>query len=92
MLSLVRVACLVLVCLVFAEDARAQVESPTVAAVPSVARAGIELPLVVGQYSSDSSSSSGSTRIPRGAIKLVVFAIIGLFSAGAWVIKKMTAG
>jgi hypothetical protein len=92
MLSLVRVACLSILCLVFVEAARAQVVSPTVAAVPSVAGAGIELPLVVGQYSSESSSSSGSTRIPRGIIKLGIFVVIGLFSAGAWVIKKMTAG
>ncbi len=92
MLSLVRVACLAVVCLVFVEVARAQVAPSASAAVPSVAGAGVELPLVVGQYSSDSSSSSGSTRVPRGVIKLGIALVIGLFSAGAWVIRKMTAG
>jgi hypothetical protein len=92
MLSLVRVVCLAVVCLLFVEVARAQVALPAAASVPSVASAGLELPLVVGQYSGDSSSSSGSTRIPRGIIKLGIFVVIGLFSVGAWVIKKMTAG
>lgn len=91
MLSLVRVVCLAVVCLLFVEVARAQVALPAAAGVPSVAGAGIEFPLVVGQYSSNSSSSSGSTRIPRGVIKLAIFVIIGLFSAGAWVVRQMTA-
>jgi len=61
--------------------------------VPAAVGAGptMELPLVIGQTTS-SSSSGGSTRIPRGAIRLAIFGAIALIGAAGWVIKKMTAG
>jgi hypothetical protein len=47
------------------------------------------LPVLVAQSSSNS-SSSGSTRIPRGLIRLAIFGVIALFGAGAWVVRQVT--
>ena len=46
------------------------------------------LPVLLGQ--SSDSSSGGSTRIPRGLIRLVIFGVIALFGAGAWVVRQMS--
>ncbi len=75
---------------ILASDAPAQRPVPVaVGAAPTLG-----LPLVVAQYSDNSSSSSGSSRvrIPRGVGKLVVFVVVALFGAAGWVVKKMTAG
>lgn len=45
---------------------------------------------LLAQYSSDNGySSSSSTRIPRGAIKLGIFLVIGLISLCAWVVRRV---
>jgi hypothetical protein len=48
------------------------------------------MPLLFAQSSSDSSSSDGSTHIPRGLIRLAVLGAIGIFSAGTWFVRKVT--
>jgi hypothetical protein len=53
--------------------------------------ASAELPILIGQTTSNSSSSGGSTRIPRGVIRLAIFGGIALLGAAGWVIKKLTA-
>jgi hypothetical protein len=92
MQSLVRVALLAVAFFAFSELAQAEIV-PSASMVPAVAAGpAIELPLVVGQYSNESSSSSSRVRIPRGVVKLAIFIVIGLFGAAAWVFKKLTAG
>lgn len=45
---------------------------------------------ILAQYSSNNSySSSGSTRIPRGAIKLGIFLVIGFISLCGWALKRV---
>jgi hypothetical protein len=91
MQSLLRLALLAAVILVGFEVAHADVAASAPGSTAIGSGSGIELPHVLGQYSSDSSSSS-STRVPRGAIRLAIFAVIALLGAGSWVVKKMTAG
>jgi hypothetical protein len=92
MQSLLRVAFLVMAFFAFDEVVQAGI-APSAPIGPAVAAGpAIELPLVVGQYSNESSSSSSRVRIPRGIVKLGIFVVVALFGAAGWVIKKMTAG
>ena len=67
---------------------------PAVADEAAAPQAGVSmvgvdsLPVLVAQ--SSDSSSSGSTRIPRGLIRLAIFGVIALFGAGAWVVRQVT--
>jgi hypothetical protein len=82
-LLVVALFALVLVQSALADDAAA-------ASPAGLSAAGADaLPVLVAQ-SSNNSSSSGSTRIPRGLIRLAIFGVIALFGAGAWVVRQVT--
>jgi hypothetical protein len=49
-----------------------------------------QVPLLLAQSSSDTTSSGGSVHIPRGLIRLAILGAIGLFSAGTWFVRKLT--
>ena len=91
MQSLIRLAVLAAAILIGSEVARAGVVPAAPASSAVAAGAQIHPPLVFAQTSNNSSGSS-STRIPRGAIRLAIFAVVALVGAAGWVVKKMTAG
>lgn len=68
----------------FATDGSAATLSPEGVSAVSLD----ETPLLLAQ--SSDSSSGGSVYIPRGLIRLVIFGVIALFSAGAWAVRKMS--
>lgn len=89
MLWLIRLAVVALALIVasqaaIASDAAASAPSPAGVQAVSID----EMPLLLGQ-TSDSSSSGGSYRIPRGLIRLAIFGVIALFGAGAWVVRQL---
>ena len=77
-------ALLVVTQVVIASDSPAGAPSPAGMNAVSVAA----LPVLLGQ--SSDSSSGGSSRVPRGLIRLVIFGVIALFGAGAWVVRQLT--
>lgn len=56
--------------------------------VPAVATQG-GAPIVLAQYSD--SSSSTRTRVPRGAIRLVIGAAVLVIGGIGWVVKQMSS-
>ena len=89
MQAFVRTAAVAIVVLLGSQSVPAN-EAVSSSRVPGVA-ASTDLPIVIGQTTTNSSSSGGSYRIPRGVIRLAVAAGIGLIGAAGWAIKKMTA-
>jgi flagellar biogenesis protein FliO len=93
-LAMVLAAVLIVVSVASARDSAAVTISPAGLDVVSLESVSLEAaslesaPLLLAQ-SSDSSSSSGSYRIPRGLVRLAIFAVIALFGAGAWVVRKL---
>jgi len=89
MLSLIRLAVVALALIMVSQVA---IASDAAASVPS--QAGIDavsldaMPLLLAQTSD--SSSGGSSRVPRGLIRLAIFGVIALFGAGAWVVRQMS--
>jgi uncharacterized membrane protein YecN with MAPEG domain len=83
-LAVVAIALVMLTQVAFASDGPAATPSP--AGIHSVSLDAT--PLILAQ--SSDSSSSGSYYIPRGLIRLAIFGVIGLFSAGAWVVRKIS--
>lgn len=93
MKSLVRAA-VVSVAVLVGSYSLAASEARVVPPAPVIVGAGpaIELPLLVGQTSSDQSSGRSSYRANRGLIRLAVFGVIALIGAAGWAFKKMAGG
>jgi len=92
MKSLVRAAVVSVVVLVGSHSlvASQAAVAPPVPAIVGVGPA-IELPLLVGQTSNQSSGST-SNRIPRGLVRLAIFGAIALLGVAGWIFKRMTGG
>jgi hypothetical protein len=83
-LAVVAIALVMVSQIAFATDGSAATLSPE--GVNAVSLEGT--PLLLAQ--SSDSSSGGSVYIPRGLIRLAIFGVIALFSAGAWVVRKIS--
>jgi hypothetical protein len=88
MYALMRLAVVAIALVVLSQAALASDEPGSVPALAGVSVESVDsMPILLGQ--SSDSSSGGSYRVPRGLIRLVIFGVIALFSAGAWVLRKI---
>ena len=89
MLSLIRLAVVALALIMVSQVAFASNSAASAPAAAGIESASLDaMPLLLAQ--SSDSSGGGSYRIPRSLIRLAIFGVIALFSAGAWVVRQMS--
>jgi len=89
MYALMRLAVVAIALVVLSQAALASDEPGSAPALAGVSVESVDsMPILLGQ--SSDSSSGGSVRIPRGLIRLVIFGVIALFGAGAWIVRQLS--